>query len=257
MFLIPEHEPQYRSYLKRNIEEAYDPQSGKSIQNRSEIVQGSQQSNAEAVMENPSDELVYSEAKESALKFVEFLQAEGDAFSHIMQLENVDQNIAHHGVTVSTLAVALAKRLGLSDKKQLQLLTLGALIHDIEHFYSGVSIARPLKDFSSQELEVYKKHPTLGGQRVQDKKHFDQSVINIIVQHEEYIDGKGWPQGLTESKMDPLAVITASANALDRLICFEEVPQKEATKQLMLTGVGKYPLDHIKILGDIMSKMKI
>lgn len=255
MFILPADEEGYRQYLQKNIEMAYDKNSGKSLQTRSEIVQGNQQSQTEAVMENPENELVYNEAKDAAGKFVQFLSNEEAAVSHILNMNNVDQNIAHHGVTVSTLANALAKRLGLTDPKQLQLLTLGALLHDFEHFHSGLSVARPLKDFNAEELKIYKSHPMAGAQRVQDKKHFDQAILNIIAQHEEYVDGKGFPNGIPESKMDPLAVIVASCNALDRMITFEGVEKKSAVKQLMIMSVGKYPLQHIQLLGDIMNKV--
>lgn len=256
MFIVQNHEPHYREYLTRNIEMAYDKNSGASIENRAQIVQGNQQSQAENVMENPGDENSYSEARNSASRFVEFLSAEDSAFAHIMSIDNVDQNIAHHGVTVSTLAVALAKRLGVVDPKQTQVLTLGALLHDFGHFNSPLAINRPISEFSPEELEIYKNHPNDGREKVQDKRHFDSSVVNIITQHEEYIDGKGFPNGLTESKMDPLSVIVASANALDRLITFEGVAKKDAVKKLMINAVGRHPLNHIQYLGDVMNQMK-
>jgi len=208
------------------------------------------------VMENPDNSVIYNEAKDSAAQFVHFLTTEDpESVNTILNIDNVDQNIAHHGVSVSSLAVALAKKLGIVDPKQLQLLTLGSLLHDFEHFHSGLAIARPLKAFTPEELKVYMSHPLVGGQKVQDKKHFDQTVINIIVQHEEYIDGKGFPNGLIESKIDPLAAIVGSANALERLITFEKVPKKDAVKQLMLRSMGRHPLDHLQGLADIMSKM--
>jgi putative nucleotidyltransferase with HDIG domain len=256
MFILPTHEEGYRQYLHKNIEMAYDKNSGKSMQTRAEIVQGNQQSQTEAVMENPENEAVYNDAKDAASKFVNFIMNEDAAIGHILGINNVDQNIAHHGVTVSTLANALAKRLGMTDPKQMQLLTLGALLHDFDHFHSGLHIARPLKDFTADELKVYKNHPTAGAQKVQDKKHFDQSVLNIIAQHEEYVDGNGFPNNIPESKMDPLAVIVSSCNALDRMITFEGADKKNAVKQLMITSVGKYPLQHIQLLGDIMSQVQ-
>lgn len=258
MFIQAPAEESYRTYMQRNIEMAYDRDSGKSLETRAEIIQGNQQSNAESVMENPENEILYNETKEAAGKFVQFLhQEDPDSFNKIMAIENVDQNIAHHGVTVSTLAVALAKKLNVVDPKLLQLLSLGALLHDFEHFHSGLSIARPLPELTESEMKTYREHPTLGAQKVQDKKHFDQTVINIIAQHEEYVDGKGFPNGIPEAKMDPLAVIVASANALDRLITFENVPKKEAVRRLMITGVGKYPLNHIQLLGDIMNTLQL
>ncbi len=258
MFILQQAETNYRSYLQRNIEMAYDRGSGKSLETRAEIIQGNQQSNAEAVMENPENEVIYNETKDAAGKFVQFIDQEGtESVSRVLSIDNVDHNIAHHGVTVSTLAIALAKKLNITDPKMTQLLSLGALLHDFEHFHNGLSLARPLDQFSKQELALYKTHPLVGAQKVQDKKHFDQTVLNIIAQHEEYVDGKGFPSGLIESKMDPMAVVVASCNALDRLMTFEGVPKKEAVRRLLISGVGKYPLNHIQSLGDVMNSLQL
>ncbi len=253
MFILPEAEESYRTYLQRNIEMAYDKNSGKDINNRAEIIQGNQQSNAEAVMENPENVATYNETKDAAAKFVQFLDQEEQSLSSIMNIKNADQNIAHHGVTVSSLSIALAKKVGVTDPKQLQLLSLGALLHDFEHFHSGLAINRPTVQMTADELKLYKMHPLTGAQKVLDKKHFDTSVINIIAQHEEYVDGKGYPNGLVEAKMDPLSVIVAPCNMVDRLITFENVPRKEAVRQLMITAVGRYPLNYIQALGEIMN----
>lgn len=257
MFILPESENNYRNYLTRNIEMAYDSKSGKSLPVRAGIIQGHQQSNAESIFENPDNVFVYNEAKDAVAKYIQFLQLEDPLASKaVLDIENIDQNIAHHGVTVSTYSLALAKKMKIEDPGRLQLLALGSLLHDFEHFHSGFPINRPLSAFDPAEMEMYKKHPLLGAIRVQDQKHFEPSVINIISQHEEYIDGKGFPHGLTEMKTDPLAVLVGSANALDRLITFEGIPKKEAAKKLMMTSVGRHPLKHLQLLAEIMAELK-
>jgi putative nucleotidyltransferase with HDIG domain len=254
MFILTEEETNYRNYLSRNIDMAFDSNSGKPLETRAEIIQGAAQSNAEQVMENPDDVNAYNETKENVSRFVSFLN-EDQAIQHILAVENTDKSVAHHGVTVSTLATALAKRLGINDPRQKQLLSLGALLHDFEHFHNGLDVSRPLDQLTPEEMKVYQEHPVAGGRRVQDKRHFDQLVISIIAQHHEYIDGKGWPRGLKESQMDPLAVIVASANALDRIITYEGKSRKEAAKHLMMTALGKHPLQHLQILGEIINSL--
>jgi HD-GYP domain-containing protein (c-di-GMP phosphodiesterase class II) len=256
IFISQDEEQAYLTYLARNIEMAYDHNSKASLENRSAIIQGAQQANVEDVMENPGSQKAYEVAKDAAAKYAQFLMAEDKALTHIMNIENVDQNIAHHGVTVSTLSVALAKKintkLNIFPPKTTQLLTLGGLLHDYGHFESLLSLNKPLHQFSAADLKTYKQHPMEGGLKVRDKKHFDQTVINIIAQHEECINGSGFPLGLSESKIDPLAVIVGTANALDRLITFEGVKNADAVKTLMVNSVGKYPLTQIQMLGDIM-----
>jgi HD-GYP domain-containing protein (c-di-GMP phosphodiesterase class II) len=252
MFILNDEENKYREYLQRNIEMAYDDTSGKDIGSRAEIVHGQQQSNTEEVFEDPGNVESYNNTKDAAGKYVQFLLGNSKAIGAVMNITNDDFNIAHHGVTVSTLAVALAQKLNITDPKKTQMLALGALLHDFGHYESAVALNRSLKDLSKEELAAYKAHADAGAGKVQDKKHFDQTVVNIIAQHEECINGSGFPKGARESELDPLSIIVSSANALDRLMTFERIPKAEAVKKLMIEQVGTHPLNHIQFLAEIL-----
>lgn len=254
MYILNDEETTYRSYLQKNIETAYDNSSSKDIQTRSEIIQGAQQSNAEEVFENPENEDSYNYAKDAAGKYVDFIMSNAQAMNAMMKMENTDKNIAHHGVTVATLSIALAQKLGINDPKKTQLLTLGAILHDYGHHDSPLNLNQPLDKMSAEDKALWTRHPTDGSTKVQDKKHFDKTVINIIAQHEETINGMG-PKGLFEKDQDPLSVLVSSANAMDRLITFEGVPKNEVAKKMMIEHVGKHPLAHIQHLAEILKSV--
>ena len=251
MFISPDEEKLYRRYLKHNIEQAYDSKSTKSLTSRAEIIQGEQQSQAEAVMEAPENEQTYKDAKSSVEQYANFLLKNSQVTQAILGVENSDKSIAHHGVAVSTLSLGLAHRMKLNEQF-FPLLGLGALLHDVGHLENTVESRRPLTQMTNEERAQYQKHVELGAQKVLDKKHFDQQVVKIINEHEELIDGKGFPHNLTEKNQDPLSVIVSSANAADRLISFEGVPAKEAGKKLLIEKIGQHPLDHLKILAELL-----
>ena len=254
MYIQHSDEKNYREYMDRNLSMAYDSSSGKSVEDRSQIVQGVQQAAAEDVMESPSDEVSYKAAKDGAAKYVDFLLKEDKALKSVLAIENTDQNIGHHGVTVSTYSVALAKSLGITDSKQTQLLSLGALLHDFAIFRGGLKVNRPTSEFTPEEMKEYQEHPMAGAVLVKDLKHFDRSVINIILEHEECIDGSGFPKKLRENQVDPLSVIVSSCNALDRIITFERVQPKEAIKKMTIEQMGRHPLNHIQLLQKIVAE---
>lgn len=256
MFIQETDESNYRNYLKTNIEAAYDSNSNKDITTRAEIIQGEQQSNVEEVFERPEDKVAYSETKDAAGKYVEFLMKNSAAAAAILNMENSDKNLAHHGVSVATYSLSLAQKLKMTDPKIMQILTLGALLHDIGHHETTLNIAQPLKSFSEQDLAIYKQHPTKGAERVKDKNHFDQQVITIINEHEEHLDGTGFPKGAKENQLDALSIIVASCNAIDRLITFEGVNKADAAKKMMIERVGMHPLNHIQIISDVLKTMK-
>ncbi len=254
MYIPQTDEKNYRAYIDTNLSLAYDSKSPKTIEDRGQIVQGMQQAAAEDVMERPEDEVSYKNAKDGAAKYVEFLLKEDKGLKSVLQIENTDQNIGHHGVTVSTYSVALAKSLGITDPKQTQLLSLGALLHDFAHTKNDLKINRPLSELSTDELRTYQEHPSVGATAVKDLRHFDRTVINIILEHEECVNQSGFPNKKHENQLDPLSVIVSSANALDRIITFERTPPKEAIKKLTIEQMGRHPLNHIQILQKIVSE---
>ncbi len=252
MFIRPEDEQAYRGYVTQNIEQAYDTKSPKPLENRVAVIQGAQQNSTEAVLENPESQANYDQAKDGAGRYVEFLMKEEKAVQAMLNIENTEHDLAHHGVTVSTLSVALANKLGLTDQAKVQLLALGALLHDFGHMKKTYPLFKPLKDMSKEEKAEYMKHPQVGAESVQTHRHFDKVVIQIIQQHEELVDGSGYPKGLIEKNTDPLAVIVSSANDLDRMMLSQKINRNEAGKTFMIDRLGLHPLDHFKMLKAIM-----
>lgn len=251
MFILKDEEEKYLNYLKTNIDSAYDPNTTKDITKRAEIIQGSQQSNVEAVFENAHDADTYNKSKEEAGKYVQFILNTTDAASALLSVENTDQSLAHHGVSVSTLSVALAKRLSIADEKKIQLMALGALLHDYGHSVKPIDLAMPLNKMTAENLEIWKNHTRVGAENVRNTKHFDPTVLNIILQHEERVNGTG-PLGMLEKDQDPLATTVASANTVDRLLTFEKVPKIEIPKKLTIDYMGHHPLTHIQHLNEII-----
>jgi len=252
LYIVEEDEPNYREYVQTLLTSAYDPSSPKSLDLRADIIQGANQGATEDVLESPENEMFYNIAKEGAEKFVKFLQEEPNAMAPITRIANLDGNIAHHGVTVATLALGVAAKLGLQDPKFLQMLALGAFLHDFGHTIQKLDINKPLADFGPTEMTLYKSHPRLGAEHVQGLKHFDSVVVQIIMQHEEKTNGSGYPKGLKESEIRDEAVIVGIANGLDRLVAFEGKSIQEAAKIFYVDAMGKYPLDHLNALREVI-----
>ncbi len=255
MFIQPDDEGHYREYLQRNIEMAFDPNSKATLQSRAEIAQGQQECQAEDVFENPDDAEAYLQAKDATGKYVQFLVSNNEAVKSVLNMDNSDKSITHHGVSVATLSVRLAQELGYEDPKQMQILALGATLHDFGHFNSPIYPRKKVADMTPDELTLYKTHPMEGARKIQSIKHFDPKIVHIMAEHEECLDGSGYPRGLIEGQIDPLSLIVGVCNAFDRMITFEGLPRDEACKKLMTAHVGKYPLDHIQKVIEIVKSL--
>jgi putative nucleotidyltransferase with HDIG domain len=252
MFIDTNDETKYRSYLSENMNVCYDAKSSKPVQEKVEIAQGLMASNTESIMENLSDKSLYDSTKFEMSKFFSLVNSDPKAIFHLLNITNSDQDVAHHGVSVATLACSVAKALSVNDEKQLQLLGLGALLHDLEHFHTGLFSAQPLAELSSEIKSKYLHHPDSGVLKLQDKTHFDQTVIDIIREHEEFIDGQGYPNKVTESKLNPLSVIVSLCNVADKILLTSSEARNQTGKKILVDYVGRFPLNHLKILEKIL-----
>jgi HD-GYP domain-containing protein (c-di-GMP phosphodiesterase class II) len=249
LFMREDEEALFRDYVSRNIDMAYDQRAKQPLEARTQIIQGLQQSNAEAVYENPADQAAYASAKEGSRRFTEFLVQEELAIKNLLALKNSDQSLAHHGVTVASLAVRIAHTTGYNVPQNLPLIALGGLTHDLGHYMSGQNISRPLKDFSPEELAVYRSHPVEGAKKLKDLKHMDLHVTQIILEHEESVNGSGFPDHKNEKKMNPMSVFVQTANIYDRLVTFEGVSHVDAIKRLLSAEfLGRFPLNYLTAL---------
>ena len=255
LYILVDAEPSYRTYLKTNMESAYDPKSKRDFQARADVVHGDQESHVEAVFESPEDRSAYDETKEASLRYLDFLLKNPQAIPVVLKIENVDKSLAHHGISVATMAFGLSQKMQPMDPKMVQWLVFGSLLHDIGHHGSKVNFSQPLSLLSPADLTLYKGHPKMGLERLKQTMHFDSQVLRIINEHEEHLDSTGFPGGLHENKLDPLSIITATCNAMDRLISFEGISKSEAPKKLIMEHVGEHPLDQIKLLSEIIKAL--
>lgn len=254
MYITAEEETGYRKYMSKNIEMAYSNDPERPIETRAEIIQGVQQAAAEDVMDNPESDAFYYVAKEGSQRFAEFIDSEKKALESLLSIPNQDQSISHHGVTVATIAAGLATQLELTDQIPMNLLIMGCLIHDIEHQHEPLPLDKKRTDMTTEDAALYELHPYNGASRVKDLGFYDQSVVNIILQHEEFIDGSGFPKGSLEQDLDPLSLLAATANSYDRMVSFYGLSPKEALKTLLIENMGLHPLPHLQSLQNVLKE---
>lgn len=248
MFILDAHENSYQEYIQKNLNLAFDGSKEKPVETRAEIAQGICESTVEEVLDHPENEVAYNSARDIASKYVKLLIEENSAITKVLSIENTEKSLAHHGVTVATLAIGLAQKLGITDQGVLQHLTMGSYLHDLGHSEADTGFGKDLNTMAPDQKQLYLAHPRIGAELAQGKKHFHQEVIDIIMQHEEREDGSGFPLGLGSNKINKLAKIVGVCNTWDHLVTFEGFPVAEAAKKMTLEYLGKYPLDHIQAL---------
>lgn len=112
-------------------------------------------------------------------------------------------------------SVALAKRIGLSDKR-LRNLRFGAFLHDIGKVEIPLEVLTKRGPLSKQEWALMKSHVELGENIARPMKNL-ADCLPIIRHHHERYDGTGYPDNLKGNEIPLEARILTIADSFDAM----------------------------------------
>ncbi len=130
-------------------------------------------------------------------------------------LDARDRYTAGHSERVSALSVVVGRELGLCDH-ELDMLRLGALLHDIGKIGVPDAVLRKPGTLTDDEFAQIERHPTIGA-RILEPLRLQPEVLEIVELHHEQPDGRGYPHGLSGSQIPRLAAIVHGADAFDAI----------------------------------------
>lgn len=153
------------------------------------------------------------ELKKSFEKLQSAMSSTIDAISMIV--ESRDPYTAGHQKRVAKLAVAIAQKLGLSEDR-IDLIRMGGLIHDIGKIYIPSEILTKPTRLGDLEFTMMKSHPTVGYE-ILNKVDFIPTIVDIVYQHHERLDGSGYPLGISGDKIFLESRIVAVADTVEAM----------------------------------------
>lgn len=122
-----------------------------------------------------------------------------------------------HSTSVSKFSEALARAINLPEK-EVERITLGALLHDVGKIGIPESVLKKEGPLSDEEWVIMKQHPVIGYEKVLQPNPNLRDLIPIVKYHHERIDGKGYPEGLSNGDIPLAAKIVAIADTYHALI---------------------------------------
>jgi putative nucleotidyltransferase with HDIG domain len=132
-----------------------------------------------------------------------------------LALDARDPYTAGHSERVSALSVAVGRQMQLPDD-QLDVLRLGALLHDIGKIGISDAVLRKPGALTPDEFEVIQEHPAVGA-RILRSVPFLAPHLAIVELHHERPDGHGYPHRLRGDEIPLLARIVHVADAFDAI----------------------------------------
>ncbi len=103
------------------------------------------------------------------------------------------------------------------SKRDLDVLTLSAVLHDIGKIMVPDDILQKEGTLSISEYNVIKTHVLHGNTILKNMKEIDPQVAEVAMRHHERCDGSGYPGGFTENQISPFAKIVAIADTYDAM----------------------------------------
>ena len=110
-------------------------------------------------------------------------------------LKSRDEYEAAHGDTVSALAVDMARELRLPQASA-ELVRLAGLVHDLGKIGIRDDVLFKPGALSAEELARMRRHPAIAAS-ILAAIPGAQDVARIVAAHHEYLDGSGYPAGLS------------------------------------------------------------
>jgi PAS domain S-box-containing protein/putative nucleotidyltransferase with HDIG domain len=153
-------------------------------------------------------------------KFIKFLMPLGKVYTEPMRVlievaESRDPYTMEHSMKVTNYATELARIAGL-PKKEVEIIRLAAMFHDIGKIGIRAQILMKTSCLSKTEYDEVKKHPLLSVEIVKSIQPV-KGIIPIIKHHHENYGGNGYPDGIKGKQIPLGARILAIADVYDAL----------------------------------------
>ncbi|MCR5687229.1 MAG: HD-GYP domain-containing protein [Lachnospiraceae bacterium] len=136
-------------------------------------------------------------------------------FDMLHNMRQYDDFTYMHSMNVSLICNVFGKWLGMSEE-DVDILTLGGLLHDIGKLRIPDNIIRKPDKLSPAEYNIIKTH-SLQGYNILKDKNINDNVKQCALMHHERCDGSGYPLGLTSDKINSYAKIIAIADVYDAM----------------------------------------
>ncbi|MFW6298451.1 MAG: HD domain-containing phosphohydrolase [Bacillota bacterium] len=130
----------------------------------------------------------------------------------VRTLDLYDKYTKGHSETVANIAYAIGEAMGIK-KDELEDIYWAGILHDIGKLGVDHGVLNSKKRLTDEEYETIKHHVDMGYEVLKDSKSL-KSIARIMRDHHERVDGKGYPEGLSDEAITLGGKILAVSDAI-------------------------------------------
>lgn len=154
-----------------------------------------------------------------------------------------------HSLRVALLCHYLAIRMELPPASTDKLL-LAALCHDFGELHIDPALLAPEHRISGEERRFVHSHPITGYLILQDVADIDPEVPRAVLHHHERLDGSGYPSGLNDDAISPMARMLMVADVAESILA--RFPDRRRLSTLLRLNLRKYDGKTIALVHDAL-----
>jgi putative nucleotidyltransferase with HDIG domain len=131
-------------------------------------------------------------------------------------VNNYDNYTYVHSLRVATILTLFGRTCGL-DNAALLALASGGLLHDVGKLAIPQAILNKPGALDGKEITLMKTHVTEAARILKSVPAIPPTVLTIVEQHHEKLDGTGYPNGLQGAELNELARMAAVADVFSAM----------------------------------------
>lgn len=144
------------------------------------------------------------------------------------QYQDYDQSAYAHLFLVSFFSTLIIKNLEWASSRTAATVAMAGLVHDI----GKLKLPPELREKNESQMTpeqrlLYRQHPLWGAQMLEKCGNIPEPVIQIVYQHHEHVNGKGFPNELSGTKIYPLAKIVSLADYFSNILVENKITPLE------------------------------
>ncbi len=144
------------------------------------------------------------------------IEKDSETFVHLINLPFKKDFVQFHSLNVCILSLILGKTLRLA-KEEMKVVGLGSLFHDIGKSTLPIQLTAKKAAYTRIENSVIMTHCQRGRDLLAGRDDIPANVVDIVLQHHEYIDGSGYPQALKDGDIQTFSKVVCIANIYENL----------------------------------------
>jgi putative nucleotidyltransferase with HDIG domain len=168
---------------------------------------------ASACLGAPLDLAAVNTAGESIIGHIEELGLK----SWIDTVRKHHNQTYQHCLLVTGVAVAFGQHLGFSHADRNRL-SFAGMVHDIGKARVPIAILEKPTPLNEDEMAVLRKHPEFGLEALKSTSELSPDMLDVVIHHHEYLDGSGYPHGLSGSEISDFVRIGTICDVFGALL---------------------------------------